>query len=125
MLAGTRDREMPRPLTCVPMLILMAANSMAEAQQHQSLNLTLSENIDGQIIVHVKGNSLVEQRVSYELFTKGFSSTTHKGTSRLQPDDMSTLSSVRFSPGEKWCVSLKVEEENGYQYSIYRGNACS
>lgn len=97
---------------------------MAQTQFHQSLKLELSEIENGKIIVALKANALTAQRVSYELRTKGASSTTHKGVTRLKANDTSTLSNISFSSGEQWCVSLKVEEEGGAQYTINRGNNC-
>lgn len=124
MSAGTRDREMAGLLTCALMFTLMAANSMSEAQQYQSLNLILSELKDGKITVFVKANSPTAQRVVYELHTKGSSSATHKGGTHLKANDTSTLSTVGFSAGEEWCVSLSVQEESGRRYTITKGNAC-
>jgi hypothetical protein len=69
-------------------------------------------------------NSNEAQRVSYELRTVGASIATHKGATRLQANQIATLSTIQFSAGDNWCVSLSVEEEMGAIYKITRGNAC-
>ena len=97
---------------------------MAHTQFHQSLKLELSEIDNGKIAVALKTNALTAQRVSYELRTNGASLTTHKGVTHLKANDTSTLSYISFSSGEQWCVSVKVEEEDGTQYTINRGNNC-
>ncbi|MBK9003154.1 MAG: hypothetical protein IPM67_07045 [Sphingomonadales bacterium] len=97
---------------------------MAEAEPHQSLQLDLSESADGSIAVMLIANSIRSQNVSYELRTIGASVSTHKGSTRLQANHESTLSTIRFRAGSNWCVSLSVKEELGSRYTITRGNAC-
>lgn len=98
---------------------------MADAQPHQSLELDVLDSGTGNITVHLRANSSQAQRVSYELQTRGTSTTAHRGTTLLQPNDPASLSNIRFSVGREWCVSLKVEEELGARYTITKGSACS
>lgn len=98
---------------------------MTEAEQHQSLQLELSEPIAGTIAVSLIAKSNETQRVFYELRTTGASTSTHKGSTRLQANHIATLSTIRFSAGLNWCVSLTVEEERGQNYTITRGQACA
>ncbi len=98
---------------------------MSEAEPHQSLQLDLSEPATGKIAVSLIANSHEAQRVSYELRTTGASVSTHRGTTRLQAKQIATLSTVQFSAGQNWCVSLSVEEELGAIYTITRGNTCA
>lgn len=98
---------------------------MNDFNPHQSLQLDLSEPMSGMIAVTLIGNSQETQRVSYELRTMGASVSTHKGATRLQANTLATLSTVKFSAGENWCVSLFVQEELGAAYTITRGPSCS
>lgn len=98
---------------------------MTDFNPHQSLQLDLSEPMAGTIAVSLIGNSHETQRVSYELRTTGASVSTHKGATRLQANRIATLSTVKFSAGENWCVSLSVQEEMGAAYTITRGPSCA
>lgn len=98
---------------------------MSDAEPHQSLQLVLSEPTTGKIAVSLIANSNEAQRVSYELRTTGASVSRHKGTTQLQAKQTATLSTVQFSAGQNWCVSLSVEEELGAIYTITRGNDCA
>lgn len=98
---------------------------MTEAEPHRSLQLEFSEPVAGMITVSLIGKSNETQRVSYELRTTGGSTSTHKGTTRLKADHVATLSTIRFSAGRGWCVSLTAQEERGESYTITRGSACA
>jgi hypothetical protein len=112
------------PITFNTLTFLAGAILMSEAEPHQSLQLDLSEPATGKIAVSLLANSIEAQRVSYELRTTGASVSTHRGTTWLQAKQMATLSTVQFSAGRNWCVSLTVEEELGAIYTITRGNTC-
>jgi hypothetical protein len=116
---------MPFSFSLNILTFLMGAVLMTEADPHQSLQLAVSEPLTGTIAVSLIANSSQAQRVSYVLRTTGASTSTHKGATRLQANHITTLSTVRFSAGSSWCVSLTVEEELGENYTITRGNACT
>jgi hypothetical protein len=103
---------------------LAGAILMTKVDPHQSLQMDLSEPTMGTIAVSLIANSNETQRVSYELRTTGASVSIHKGATRLQANQIATLSTVQFSAGDNWCVSLSVEEEMGAIYNVTRGNAC-
>lgn len=112
------------------LLILLLAHftledtDMTETQASRALKLVISDTGSGQKSVQVLARSAKSQRVSYELKTSGNSTTTHKGATILRADQPSTLSSVAFSIGAEWCVTLEVQEELGGQYRVEEGNKC-
>ena len=113
------------PLSLNILTFLAGAIVMTNVEPHQSLQLGLSEPTTGTIAVSLIANSNEAQRVSYELRTTGASVSTHKGATRLRANQIATLSTIQFSAGQNWCVSLTVEEELGAIYTITRGNSCT
>lgn len=115
---------MLKALVAISLITLPESNLMADAHHH-SLQLEVSDLGGGNIAVLLNANSPQAQRVFYKLQTSGASSTTHKGSTYLQANGLATLSTLRFSAGTEWCISLTVEEEFGARYTVVKGNACS
>ena len=125
MLAAIREHDMTFLFPPLLLSTLLGGSLMHTEQPHQSLQIEVSEFPAGTIAVSLTANSSQAQRVTYEMQTIGTSTSTHKGSTFLRADDLATLSTVRFSAGNEWCVSLTVEEELGSHYTITKGSACS
>lgn len=97
---------------------------MNAVQPNQSLQIEVSESPAGTVAVSLTANSPQAQRVSYELQTVGSSTATHKGSTHLQANRSAILSTIRFSAGDEWCVSLTVKEELRQPYTITTGSSC-
>jgi hypothetical protein len=106
-------------------LLSMGDVPMAAKNENHAMELEVSKSGSDKISVTLKGNSPVDQRVSYELNTRGSSTSVHRGKTSLNANSPVVLSTISFSAGNDWCVTLNVDEEAGPSYQIVEGDGCS
>jgi|DeeseametaMP1893_FD_contig_21_62404_length_1730_multi_11_in_0_out_0_2 hypothetical protein len=97
--------------------------SSTAAEPHRAIDMVVEE-IDGIVEVSLRGQSRIDQKVSYRLELIGSSTSRHKGATSLRADEAAILSTMRMNATDGWCVKAQIEEEDGRAYEYSEG-ACS
>jgi hypothetical protein len=92
---------------------------MTDAPQALSLKV---DRADGTIAVELLGHSAHAQQVSYVLEVSGRSHSRHRGTTTLAANTPVSLSTMKASVDDTWCVRLLAEEEGRDPYEILEGD---
>ena len=100
---------------------LAIASTTAAPSPSPALSLMV-ERCGDAIEVRLIGHSTVAQHVRYDLHLSGKSNSRNRGSSDLAAGRTVTLSTMRMSVTDHWCVQVAVEEGNGDRYDLRQGD---
>lgn len=105
------------PTAALPGLVLVAMTPEAPPRDAVMLKVEREGN---QVQLQLIGESLVTQRVRYDMAFTGQSTSHHRGSATLEAGRRHILSTMRMSVDGRWCVKVAVEEE-GRRYELGGG----
>lgn len=101
--------------------LALAATGMTAAPHSHALSLEVDRHGD-MVEVRLIGRSATAQRVRYDARLSGQSNSRTRGATTLAAGHMVTLSTMRMSVADHWCVTVAVEEDSGRRYDLRQGD---
>jgi hypothetical protein len=113
-----------RALLIMPLFLLTYQWVPAMAEDNRALTLDVQHDGDA-VAVRLIGYASEATVVSYTIEITGNSTSRHRGKTTLPANVEATLSTLRMTTGENWCVRLEAEEAGRETYEITRGNCAT